>query len=234
MKISIASALHGQTGNTTVALMVAHALALTQHQNICITHANFGNPVLSNYLGVESVDDVTRSLSHVTKMLKNNMLRAEEVPDYALKVFDGLDLYSSSKLSIDMAELLAFYDFLLTKMTIYNHIVIDVDAGITSDVSKLAMSISDILIIPVTHNQTVLDESRRFKEEVGKILQKMRRRRELKVFFLLNHYHPELSTYKTVASKLGVRPQKLLTLHYNTGLIKSCNNGKISDALAGA
>ena len=44
MNISVISPVHGQTGNTTVALMLAHALALTQRKNICLTHLNFNDP----------------------------------------------------------------------------------------------------------------------------------------------------------------------------------------------
>jgi hypothetical protein len=197
-------------------------------------HSAFGSQVLSNYLGVEFVEDVTRSLSHVTKLLKNDMIRPEEISDYAVKVFDGLDLYSTSKLSLDMGELLEFYDFLLTKMTVYNHIVIDVDAGITSDFSKLAVSISDILIIPVTHNQTVINATKEFTAKISKTMKDMRRRKELKIIYVLNHYQPNIGTYKGVAAKLGIRPQRLLTIHENPEIIKACNSGKISDVLANA
>jgi cellulose biosynthesis protein BcsQ len=214
--------------------MLAHALALTQRKSVCLTHADFGNGTLFNILGIEPVTDLTRSLSHVAKMLRHNMLHPEDVPDYAIRLFNGLDFYSTDRVILDNQEMLAFYDFLLNRMVVYNHIVIDVDSGLKSPVSKLALRISDMVIIPVTHNNLVVSSALKFRDEVMQSAAQVRRRRELRVFFLLNHYDPTISTYSRVAKALRVRPSQLLLLRDNHALIKASNEGKISDAFADA
>ena len=37
-------------------------------------------------------------------------------------------------------------------MTAYNHVVVDIDSGIYSSLSKSILGVSDVVIIPVTHN----------------------------------------------------------------------------------
>ena len=232
MNISVISPVHGQTGNTTVALMLAHALALTQRKNICLTHLNFNDPSLASALGEESTGDASTSLTHIVKMLKNDSLNFEELPNYAIKVFPGLDLYTSNQVTIEQQELLSFYESLLTNMTAYNHVVVDIDSGIYSSLSKSILGISDVVIIPVTHNTYIFDKAKKLKDEILNSISRARRRREIKIYYLLNHYNPKISSYRQVARQLGVKPSKLLTLHSNFGFVQVCNSGKTSDAFA--
>lgn len=234
MNISVISPIHGQAGNTTSALMIAHALALTQKKNICLTHINFEDSSLAHFLGGESESDVSTSLTHVVKMLKNDSLPMDELPNYAIKVFPGLDLYTTNKVVLDKQELLSFYEFLLTHMTVYNHVIIDIDSGISSDISKLVIGISDVVIIPVTHNVLLFDKAKKLEESILKSVANARRRRGMRIFFLLNHYNPKISTYRQIARQLGIKPSQLMTLHENSGFIRVCNNGKISDTFASA
>jgi len=234
MKISVASAVHGQTGTTTVALFASHALALTQKKNICLTHADFGSTVLFSAVGIEAEADMTRSLSHVTMMLKNNMLQPGELPDYAINLFTGLDMYSTHKLTLDIDDLLSFYGFLLNKLSIYDHTIVDVDAGFTSEISRLALSVSDIILIPVNHNYSVLEESKKFKVNLENMLANERKRRNTRILYVLNHYNPSISSYKRVAGILNVKATDILTLHYSPYFVKTFNQGKISDYLRDA
>ena len=166
MNISVISPVHGQTGNTTVALMLAHALALTQRKNICLTHLNFQDSSLARALGEENTGDASTSLTHIVKMLKNDSLNFEELPNYAIKVFPGLDLYTSNQVTVEQQELLSFYESLLANMTAYNHVVIDIDTGIYSTISKSVLGISDVVIIPVTHNTHIFEKAKSLKDEI--------------------------------------------------------------------
>jgi len=66
-----------------------------------------------------------------------------------------------------------------------NNIVIDC-GGIDSDINRLAIANSDILIIPVKDNSFEILAFKRFLKVINKILEK---NQELKIFVLLNNVH---------------------------------------------
>lgn len=237
MIFTVISPVHGQTGNTTVALTLVHALALTQRKQVCLTHVNFGSPAILSALGVEPSTDITRSLSHVAKMLTNNLLSADEVPDYAIKIFSGLDVYSTHQVEMDEHESFSFFGNLITNMSAYHHTVIDIDNDIDSLTTHKALGTSDIIIIPITQNHLVIKEALSFKRKIRAILEDQKgkkRSNATSIYFVVNHYRPTLMPVGRIAKRLGVAKKNVLTLEYNPSFPMASNSGKLTDIFASA
>lgn len=232
MIISVITPVHGQTGNTTVALTLVHALALTQMKEVCLTHIDYGSQSIISSLGVEPSEDITRSLSHVAKMLTNNALKADEIPDYAIKIFKGLDIYSTHKVDLEEYEILSFFDNLIRNMTAYHHTIIDVDSEKTSNSTVKALEVSDAIIIPITQNTIVIQEAIRLKRMIREKLEDIKGKKKsnaVAIYFVVNHYRPEIMSSAKIAKKLGVPRKSVLTLEYNQWFMRSSNNGRLTD-----
>ncbi len=229
MKILVSSPVHGQTGNTVALAFLALSFALTQKKSVCITHADFKNDDLRRMFGIEETEDITKSLSQVVKLLQSNSIEASDVVDYATQIMSGLDLYTTKEMTLEQSELFDFYEFLLNKMTIYNHVLIDMDEEYTSPISKLCQKIADTIIITVDQNDHVLESAKNFKNEIIAQHEINRKHGEAdkNILFLLNNYDPIISPYKKVANKLGVPHNKLIVLHHNPYIAKCENTGKI-------
>lgn len=236
MIFSVTSPIKGQAGCTTASLMLVHALALTQRKEVCLTHIDYGSPSILSALGVEPSEDITRSLSHIAKMLNHQLLKPDEVPDYAIKVFRGLDIYSTHHIDLEEYEVVEFFGNLIKSMTHYHHTVIDVDLEVSTENSTVkALEVSDIIIIPVTQNKIVLEEAIKHKQKLQDILEDIKgkkRGNSVPIYFMLNMYRSDLMSIGKVAKKLGVPKKKILTLEYNPYFIVSSNRGRLTDLFA--
>lgn len=229
MKILVASPVHGQTGNTVCLAFLATAISLTQKKSVCITHADFKSNELRRMFGIEKSEDITKSLSQVVKLLKSNSITPSDVVNYATQIMSGLDLYTTTELTLEQSEVFNFYEFLLNKMTIYSHIFIDMDAGYTNPISNLCQKIADTIIITVNQNDYVLERAKVLKNDIIEQHELNRKHGETdkNILFLLNNYDPIISSYKKVASKLNISSNKLIVLHHNAYIAKYINLGKI-------
>lgn len=227
MKIAVFSPLHGQTGNTVTSLFLAMSMALTQRKNICLTHTDFSSTVIGENLGLDIADDVTRSLSQVFKLLSSGTLLEKELADYAVNVMPGLDIYTTHNVVLEHAERASFIEFLFNKMKIYHHIVIDVDTGLTHEMSELCLSIADTVVINVSQNNHVLKAAKGLLQDNDfKKLTKNKR-----ILFALNRFNTEIGTLSEAARQLGVKTKELIIIHDSVFIAKCCNKGIVEEVI---
>jgi len=227
LKIAVFSPIHGQTGNTVTSLFLATSLALTQRKNICLTHTDFNSTVIEYALGLDTTEDVTRSLSQVFKLLSSGTLLEKELADYAINVIPGLDLYTTHNVMFEHDELAKFIEFLFNKMKIYHHIVIDVDTGIKSKTSELCLSIADTVVITVSQNYHVLKATMGLmrNEDFKKLVKNKR------VLFAVNRFNSEICKLSDIAKQLDVKTKDIIILHENVFITRCYNKGVIEDVI---
>lgn len=237
MVVSVLSPIRGQAGVTNTALTIAHALALTQHKDVCLTHVDYSKSDITSALGITASEDITRSLGHVVKMLINGALRAEEVPEYALKTFKGLDVYSTHASTLEENEALRYFETLITNMTAYGQVVIDVDTPIGSKATQKVIESSDIIVVPITQNAHLLGDVLNFRKQLDAMIKLAlvgKRNKHIRVVYLVNHYIPQISSKSAIAKRLGVSLAEVLTVRYSPNFTRARNLGTISDVYIAA
>jgi cellulose biosynthesis protein BcsQ len=227
MKIAVFSPVHGQTGNTVSSLFLAMSMALTQRKNICLTHTDFSSTVIQEILGLDTTEDVTRSLSQVFKLLSSGTLMEKELADYAINVIPGLDLYTTHNVVLEHSELGSFIEFLFNRMKIYHHIVIDVDTGLKDKTSELCLSIADTIAITVSQNNHVLKAARELmNNEDFKRLTKNKR-----ILFVCNRFNTGIGKLSDVAKQLNIRTKDIIIIHDNVFISRCYNKGIIEEVI---
>lgn len=237
MVISVLSPLDGRAGNTTSAITLAHALSLTQHKEVCLTHVDYSTSAITSALGLQTNADVTRSIGHVVKMLISGALGDDGIPDYAMQVFNGLDVYSTHPTTLEEQESLVFFQTLVEHMTAYNHVVIDVDTPVDSKSADKALEASDVVIVPITQEVHTFKKVKAFRVKLDSKVQEIQRSRRgkpVRVIYLVNHYVANIMSHNVIAQKLGVSTKDVMVLRDCPFFVKASNSSALSDVYVNA
>lgn len=218
MIVSVVSPVHGQAGNTTVALLISLLLAKTQNKTVCLTHLSAQSSAFYAYLGLDALEDKTCTPSQVVKLLREGAIDASEMIDYCIRVCDGLDIFSNNSKSFSAEDMELTQRFILESMP-HDFIIVDIDINTNSPIAKLALEKSGLTIVALTQSGNVLE---RYNEILKGVLAN-------KTLFLCNQYAPAVGSIKTFAKFLGVKQQNCATLHHSNTLMKLSNDGRLDE-----
>jgi hypothetical protein len=221
--IAVASPVHGQAGNTTVAALIALLLSETQNKKVCLTHLSSNNSDIFNYLGADRLSDKTCTPSQVAKLLKVGTLTPRDIPTYCLPFSDNLDIFSNTGDNVESEDLQAVQSFLLMENP-YDFLVVDVDANLSEPIAKNALEKAGIVVVSLTQSRNVL-ERHKSRETDAYVL---------KSLFLCNHYSPDIGSMPEFAKKLGVPPKKCVKLTHSDTVLKYSNYGKLGGIIKAA
>ncbi len=220
MIISVTSPVHGQAGNTTIALLIS--LLLSKHKTVCLTHLSANSSSFFTYLGLQSLADPTCTPSQMVNLLRVGSINQHDMKDYCMKVNDNLDIFSNKAKSFtdeDM-ELTAKY---ITENMPHEIIVLDIDINTALPLAQFAFEKSALVIISMTQMLNVFE---RFNEVFGDS-----ESIKNKAIYLCNHFTQEVGSVSTFAKQLKVKNRKCSTLHHSETLMKLSNNGKLSEII---
>lgn len=232
MKICVVSPANGQTGSSTTAVFIAMSLAMIQQKKTCLTHVDFSKQELKKFFSIPDVKDVTTSLTQVVKLIQTRSIQSDDILNYTSQILSGLYFYSTYQPYIDETLFIKNYETLIKNMQqAFNHIIIDFDYLNSKEVLNKCVEVSDLIVITVNHNVTVLSEAinlyDNFMEEIEEDSKK-------KICFIVNKYDNRISSYKSIASRLRIKPKELSSLSYSPYIIKCSNKGIIEDCFESA
>ena len=231
MKICIVSPLHGQAGCSTASIFISAALSLALDKRTCLTHTDFSSAYIKNCFAVPVVRDVTTSLTQVTKLIKTGSIKADDMLSYTVNIMPELYLYSSFHPNTENKLFMADYEFLIDHMTAFEHIVIDYDSSLTSEMLEKCLNLCDLIIIVVNQSNYHIEKGLELTERIKDILDGTEGKR---ILYLVNEYLSVISTYKAAAARLKVKPRELITLSYSPYIIKCSNSNSIEDCFVSA
>ena len=220
MIIAVASPVHGQAGNTTVALLLSLLLADTQGKRVCLTHLSERSSAFYTYLGLDRLTDQTCTPNQVAKLIRCGSITPGDFRNYCLRASENLDIFSNNTMSFDEEDMHLTQNFLFEHQP-FDFLVVDIDVNLASDFAKQTLSRADLVVVSLTQS---LNTYERYVEVMGEEY-------ILKSLFLCNHYSPDIGPLPGFAKMLGVPAGHCVKLCHSPSLMKLSNEGKLSALL---
>lgn len=220
MLISIVSPHATNNGNTVSSLLLGMGLADTKRK-ILLTHTNPQSPAFERYLGLQAFEDKTSTPTQLVKLMREGAIKAEEIGDYCKEINDYLHVFTNNESNFSEHDMATLLNFLITSdLSMYEHIVFDVDASRDHEASQTVVSKSDIIILNITASFLELDKFNAEKERIIKMC------RGKKVIMLCSQYDSKASKVKDITKFLGLNTT-VHVIRENSWVKWACNQGKL-------
>jgi cellulose biosynthesis protein BcsQ len=218
--ITVTSPVHGQTGNTTAALLISLLLAKEHNKSVCLTHLSPQSSAFCSYLGLDGLEDKTCSPSQVAKLLREGAIEPRDMVDYCLRVCDNLDIFSNNSKSFSDEDMELTQRFILENMP-HDFIVLDVDINTTEPLAKYALNKSDLAVVCMTQSLNVAERyAEVFTEKPAN-----------NTLFLCNQYSPDIGSVAAFAKSMNAKIKDCCILPHSALLMKLSNTGKLGDII---
>lgn len=227
MRVAIISPV-ANTGNTTAAIMIAGAYALTQGIDTTLMCTATRARRLHDYMGIVYEEDITASITQLQKLISSHAIAPEECVDYLHKVTRNLMVLDTTCKSLQEDERLDIishvYKSDVTPVTICD---IHWDPDLLDSVSGITLlEASDIIFINVNNDKKNVEALQRLKG-TGKLPTKS-------YYLLVNSYENATMSVRTCASTFGFKSRCTTKIHRNPYIQSLAGKGEILDVIRSA
>lgn len=225
MNIAVVSPHTQRNGATTVASLLGLELAY-RGKSVCLTHLNSKNTVLNEMFSLDKrPKDRSTEPSKLVKLIRTQVLKAEDVPNYCQNVGKNIDVYSVNDRNYSDEDANYLVNFIMSNFP-YEFIVFDVDTECMDTLSvRSVIQHCDLVVFVVTQS---LEEMQKFKS-TAKQLTKLYSKPSVVV---VNRFDREISSVKDVQDEVGAgklsKETSWLKLRYNPQVTKFSNSGYMS------
>lgn len=219
MIIAVTSPVHGQSGNTTTAILLSLMLAKKGHKRVCLTHLAGKSSSFYDYLGLQALEDKLTAPSQVVKLLREGSISASELTDYTMHVCDDLDIFGNNGDTVTDEEMDTAQKHILGHMP-HDFTIADVDVNTARPIGKHILKTSDIVVITLTQSHNVLGRYKEIYEPMAG-----------KTVFVCNHYSPHVGSIQSLGKSLGVSPKQICPISHSDSIQKLSNEGKLASLL---
>lgn len=225
MNIAVISPHGRNTGNTTLAILIALDLA-QKGKRVCMTNANNMSHSLYEYFNLMDYEDKTSTPSQVVKLLKEGSVKPEEVSDYCKKISDNLELFCNNAKDFTESDMQYMIEYIGSKLT-HDYIIYDIDIGMNQfpyhEMTKKIIGISDMVILNINQSIKQLTEINRIKKDMLELLGNK------PTIVVISRFDDSQSTIKETANWMGVKkPNNWLVMRNNPWICWGTNHGKIT------
>ncbi|WP_268624608.1 hypothetical protein [Paenibacillus alvei] len=226
MRISVITPDRKQ-GGTTVSVLLALALAQTQQLTTCLTYAGNDNKSISSFLGLKAIEDRTRNLTQVIKLLEASAISGDEIQDYCLKVpgVPNLQIIDTASETISDEDNAKLFKFVMENL---NHeiIITDVVTEIYDEITKSVLENSDLIVMVLTQSKDVGD---RLKDwESAGIMKELNHKG---LIYIFNQYDPYVEAFRDTTKRMRLRHRRCAKISYNAFIRRTSNMGKLQTIL---
>lgn len=225
MNIAVISPHSNNNGVTTVASFVAMELG-ARGKKTCLTHTASKSSSMMNYFGFdETEEDKTANPARMVKMLKEGILKRDEISEYCRPVTPTMEVYSANDANFDSSDMQFALEYIVNTFP-HDFVVFDIDIKDADDENvKLVLGRSDFIILVIEQS---IKEVYNFKTGYNKVLKLIRNKPTMMV---INRYNPVAGKPNDLADSIGIRNIKKtsswLYLRYNPYIMKYANSGKL-------
>lgn len=224
MKICVMSPL-AHTGNSVVTALVGDSLARTQMQQTTVTYTG-DNRRICNYLGVSALEDKTRTISQIVKLLEAEAIAPEDIVDYSVTPAENLHIMDTVDKSITEQEseklMLHVYEHVKTMFSLC-----DCSLSIDDDIAIKLMKPCEIIIVVIQPDIMSYEAFLEWKESKAYPTDDI----EKSVLVIVNRYKEEIDALRNITKKLGLKHADVCKLHDNPYITKACNSGDLTALL---
>lgn len=225
MNIAVISPASANCGTTTIASFIALELG-ARGKKTCLTHTSPKSSSMLGYFGFDEDDeDKTANPSRMVRMLKEGILKREEISEYCRPVNNTTEIYSANDANFNHEDMNYALEYIVNTFP-HDFVVFDIDTkDFDNDNVKLVLSKCDFVILVIEQS---LYELNHFKDGYKKIERYIKGKPQMMV---VNRYNPVIGKVNDFAYALGIKnirkTSSWLYLRYNPYITKYEINGKI-------
>lgn len=225
MNIAVISPASANCGTTTIASFVALELG-ARGKKTCLTHTSPKSSSMLGYFGFDEDDeDKTANPSRMVRMLKEGILKREEISEYCRPVNNTTEIYSANDANFNHEDMNYALEYIVNTFP-HDFVVFDIDTkDFDNDNVKLVLGKCDFVILVIEQS---LYELNHFKDGYKKIERYIKGKPQMMV---VNRYNPVIGKVNDFADSLGIKnirkTSSWLYLRYNPYITKYEINGKI-------
>lgn len=225
MNIAVISPASANCGTTTIASFIALELG-ARGKKTCLTHTSPKSSSMLGYFGFDEDDeDKTANPSRMVRMLKEGILKREEISEYCRPVNNTTEIYSANDANFNHEDMNYALEYIVNTFP-HDFVVFDIDTkDFDNDNVKLVLSKCDFVILVIEQS---LYELNHFKDGYKKIERYIKGKPQMMV---VNRYNPVIGKVNDFADALGIKnirkTSSWLYLRYNPYITKYEINGKI-------
>ncbi|QUH29110.1 hypothetical protein [Vallitalea guaymasensis] len=222
MKVVVYSPVRRQ-GCTTLSVLLGSAIAQVTNMKVCLTYTGTESDAFNIALGLNQVEDRTKSLTQVIRMLEANSITGKDINDYLTPLTDNLDIMQTSSDYITTEESDKLLTFVLNNLT-HDLIITEINSEPYEESTKEILSNADIIIVLASQGMDVINKYKNWKD--SDIFPDYS-----KVVYALNYYDPNVSALRDVAKIMGIKPSKIVKITTNPFIKKMTNTGSLHKLL---
>ena len=225
MNIAVISPASANCGTTTIASFIALELG-ARGKKTCLTHTSPKSSSMLGYFGFDENDeDKTANPSRMVRMLKEGILKREEISEYCRPVNNTTEIYSANDANFNHEDMNYALEYIVNTFP-HDFVVFDIDTkDFDNDNVKLVLSKCDFVILVIEQS---LYELNHFKDGYKKIERYIKGKPQM---MIVNRYNPVIGKVNDFADALGIKnirkTSSWLYLRYNPYITKYEINGKI-------
>lgn len=220
MRIAMLSPLN-RSGCSVVATAIAQSAAMTQDMKTVLTYTSKAR-TLPTYLNLkEFVEDKTRSVSLIVKLLKAKAISAEELNDFLIKVSSNFYLMDTVAETITEAEALLVQKYIFKNIEA-DLVLCDISEAIDDEHAQELMQEADAICYILNPDEVSVNAFNVWKSSDFWIADKP-------YFIVINRYDDPIIGVRPYGKLCGVPARDVCKLHYNPYIVKSCNEKFLAD-----
>lgn len=225
MNIAVISPASANCGTTTIASFIALELG-ARGKKTCLTHTSPKSSSMLGYFGFDEDDeDKTANPSRMVRMLKEGILKREEISEYCRPVNNTTEIYSANDANFNHEDMNYALEYIVNTFP-HDFVVFDIDTkDFDNDNVKLVLGKCDFVILVIEQS---LYELNHFKDGYKKIERYIKGKPQM---MIVNRYNPVIGKVNDFADALGIKnirkTSSWLYLRYNPYITKYEINGKI-------
>lgn len=220
MRLAVLSPLN-RSGCSVITTMLAQAAALTQDMPTMVTYTSKSR-TLPLYLNLGSyLEDRTRSISQVVKLLQARAISSDELGEFAIRVAANFYLMDTVSETITDEEALMVQKYVYTNVP-HDLVLCDISEAIDDTNAQELIEVSDAICIVLNPDDVSVEMFRMWRESEYWPKNKPH-------LIVINRYDDAIIGIRPYAKQCGVETKHICKLHYNPMVVKSCNENFLAE-----
>lgn len=208
-------------GTTCVATFIAQALTYSNKTSMLVFTEK--DSLLPHYVGIEDVNDPTRSVMQIVRLIDSGSINDNDIIDYAHSMSKNAHLLNLSDKSLKDSDRVQVVNHVYNRVST-NVTLCDCSEDLGTKFSKTLIEFSDQIFI-------VIDPSIKSAQKLKLWLQHPSLLGNPNVYVVINRYNEVIDSARNLAKYLGMPANRVCKVHYNPWVAKCSRSGSLTDII---
>jgi hypothetical protein len=219
MKLAVINIVE-KSGASMATSLIASTASFIQELKTVITFTSNSADIIT-YLGLEDyINDNTRSISQVYKLMRARSMKPEDLDSYLLSVGENCFVLNTISDNLKVSEAAAVQKYCFERVPC-DISICDISESIDDPRAQSLLGIADAVCYIINADEAsieafnVLRQSEYFPKDKPFVV-------------IVNRYIEEIMSTRDLAKKMGLKVSQVLPIHFNGWLTRASNNNFLS------